>query len=253
MNMRHWDKLRTPPDSALKPITGGRLKGMTDISPQWRMQAMTEFFGPVGIGWKYEIVSLWHDPGANDEIVAHAKVNLFFKDSTAPDWSAPIPGVGGAMFVASEKAGLHTSDEAFKMAVTDALSVAMKALGMAADVYLGAKDSKYGPKVGEARSSGDPWGKKRATWDRVEKALNSSFGEGGLYDTAIPGSRDKLAVLKAVFGVTQIKVIRAMEDQAFYDAAKEKLMGAIEARLAEKMPKPGEAPAQAEPVDDLPF
>ena len=39
------------------------------------------------------------------------------------------------MFVANETKGLYTSDEAYKMALTDALSVACKALGMGADVY----------------------------------------------------------------------------------------------------------------------
>jgi hypothetical protein len=48
------------------------------------------------------------------------------------------------MLVEQEKNGLHTNDECFKMAVTDALSVAMKSLGMAADVYKGLWDgTKY--------------------------------------------------------------------------------------------------------------
>ena len=39
---------------------------------------------------------------------------------------------------------MYNSDEAYKMAVTDALSVAFKAFGMAAEVYLGNWDgSKY--------------------------------------------------------------------------------------------------------------
>ena len=55
-----------------------------------------------------------------------------------------IPGIGGSMFVASEKAGLRTNDECYKMAVTDALSVAMKMLGVGADIYMGRYDgSKY--------------------------------------------------------------------------------------------------------------
>ncbi len=56
------------------------------------------------------------------------------------EWSSPIPGIGGSMLVAKEQSGLHTSDEAYKMAITDALSVAMKMLGVAADIYAGLWD-----------------------------------------------------------------------------------------------------------------
>ena len=46
--------------------------------------------------------------------------------------------------VVKESGGLHINDEAYKMAVTDALSVALKMLGVGADVYMGLYDgSKY--------------------------------------------------------------------------------------------------------------
>lgn len=42
------------------------------------------------------------------------------------------------------KSGMHNNDEAFKMAVTDALSVACKMLGIGADIYAGRMDGdKY--------------------------------------------------------------------------------------------------------------
>ena len=40
-NLATWEALCRPPESALKKIGGGRLKGMTDINPQWRLQMMT--------------------------------------------------------------------------------------------------------------------------------------------------------------------------------------------------------------------
>jgi len=49
-HMKYWDKLHKPPLNVLKPIQAGRLRGKSDINPQWRMQAMTETFGPCGIG-----------------------------------------------------------------------------------------------------------------------------------------------------------------------------------------------------------
>lgn len=140
-NTQLWDKLRRPPKTALKQIKGGRLSGMTDVNPQWRYQAMTAAFGPCGDGWKYEIVKVWTEQ-AGDLALSFAHVNLYVRYAEA--WSAPIPGIGGSSMIAKEKGGLHVSDECYKMAITDALSVAMKMLGVAADIYAGLWDgSKY--------------------------------------------------------------------------------------------------------------
>jgi len=139
-NMHLWNKVKTPPPDALKEIKGGRLKGMTDISPQWRYQAMTEQFGPCGIGWKYEPTGVRFEAGNDGQIVVFADINLSILHDGV--WSEPIPGNGGSMFIAKETAGWHTSDEAIKMATTDALSVAMKVLGVGADIYMGKKEDR---------------------------------------------------------------------------------------------------------------
>jgi len=142
MSLEIWNKLSRPPKEALKQITGGRLNGKSDINPQWRMKAMTEQFGPCGIGWKYEIVKLWREDASNGEVFAFVQVAVYVKDGEK--WSEAIPGIGGSMLVAKEKSGLYNSDEGYKMATTDALSVAFKALGVAAEIYMGNWDgSKY--------------------------------------------------------------------------------------------------------------
>jgi len=142
MNMNYYNMMKRPPKTALKQIQGGRLKGMTDIKPQWRTEVMTEVFGPCGIGWSYEIEKLWSEPAPDNQVFSFAKVTVKIK--VDGEWSQPIPGIGGSMLIEKEKSGLHASDEAYKMAVTDALSVAMKALGVAADIYMGEWDgSKY--------------------------------------------------------------------------------------------------------------
>ena len=68
--MEVWNKLKQPPISALKKITGGRLAGKTDINPQWRYQVMTEVFGVCGRGWKYTIDKLWTEPAPAGEVFA---------------------------------------------------------------------------------------------------------------------------------------------------------------------------------------
>lgn len=141
--MEIYNAVRTVPENAKKPIYAGRLKGMTDINPMWRIQALTEQFGPVGIGWYYKTVRKWVEEGADGVKCAFVDIELYIKHNN--EWSMPIEGTGGNSFVAKEKSGLYTSDEAFKMALTDAISVACKALGFGADVYWQAGRSKYNP------------------------------------------------------------------------------------------------------------
>jgi hypothetical protein len=136
-----WNQVRSVPTEAQKKITGGRLNGKTDINPVWRLKTLTQTFGPCGIGWKYEIADKRLESGTAGEIAAFVDINLYIKHSG--EWSDAIPGVGGSMFVAKETKGLYTSDECYKMALTDAISVACKALGIAADVYWEADKSKY--------------------------------------------------------------------------------------------------------------
>lgn len=144
-NLNIYNKVRTVPKEALKTISAGRLKGMSDINPMWRIKVLTEMFGPVGFGWKYEIVKEWMTPCENNNTVAaFVDINLYYKYND--EWSEAIPGTGGSMFVASEKSGLHVSDECFKMALTDAISVACKAMGIGADVYWDKDTTKYSNK-----------------------------------------------------------------------------------------------------------
>jgi hypothetical protein len=140
-NMELYDKVRAVPKEAQKTIAAGRLKGMTDINPMWRIQKLTETFGPCGIGWKYTIQRQWMEQGANNEVAAFMDILLYYKWDG--EWSEGIPGTGGSSFVAKERNGMYTSDECYKMALTDAISVAAKAIGMGADIYWEKGRTKY--------------------------------------------------------------------------------------------------------------
>lgn len=140
-NMDIYEATRKCPDNALRPIQAGRLKGKSDINPMWRIKMLTEQFGPCGIGWYYDILKQWIEEGANGERSAFCNIALYYKADG--EWSKPVIGTGGAAFIANEKNGKYTSDECFKMALTDAISVACKALGFAADVYWDADRTKY--------------------------------------------------------------------------------------------------------------
>lgn len=137
-----YESMARPPASALKTIKGGKLSGKSDINPQWRYKIMTEKFGLCGIGWKYDILKLWTEQGAGNEVLAFAQIAVYIKDGDK--WSEPIIGIGGSKLVQSFKTGLESNDEGFKMAVTDAFSTSLKMLGVAADIYAGKWDgSKY--------------------------------------------------------------------------------------------------------------
>ncbi len=141
-NLELYEKFRKVPETAKKNITGGRLSGMTDINPMWRIKTLTEEFGVCGFGWYYEIVDQWLETAmAKDEITANVKINLYVKQGD--EWSKPIVGIGGSMLVANEKKGLYVNDECYKMALTDAISVACKSLGIGADVYWNKDNTKY--------------------------------------------------------------------------------------------------------------
>lgn len=141
-NLSVFNKVRQVPQSALKPISAGRLKGMSDVNPLWRILAMTDTFGVCGIGWKYEITKQWMETYGN-EIKGFCNINLYVKVDS--EWSDAIPGTGGSAFVTMERNGAYVNDEVYKMALTDALSVAMKSIGVAADIYF-AKGADLGTK-----------------------------------------------------------------------------------------------------------
>lgn len=143
-NMDIYNAVSAVPNSAQKRITGGRLNGMTDINPMWRIRELTELFGPCGIGWKYKIVREWLETASTGEVGAFVDIELQYRITPDADWSEPIPGTGGSKFVAAEKGNnLRASDECYKMALTDAISVACKALGFGADIYWEAGRTKY--------------------------------------------------------------------------------------------------------------
>lgn len=139
-NLDLYNRVRIVPEEAKKPIKGGRLNGMTDINPMWRIKVLTSEYGPCGIGWFYKPVKKWTEQ-AGGETVAFADIELFIK--VDGEWSQPICGTGGSKLSQNERNGLFVSDECYKMATTDAISVACKQLGIGADVYFGADRTKY--------------------------------------------------------------------------------------------------------------
>ena len=160
-SFKFWEQVKRPPETALKKISSGSLSGMTDISPMWRIEKMTELFGPCGIGWGYVPEKFWTEPGYNGETLCFSQVRVWYKDE---DKTGEVYGVGGSKLIQyfGTKKYHVSNDEGYKMAMTDAISVALKALGFGADIYAGKWDgSKYlGDKTPPPKQKGE-----------IEKAL----------------------------------------------------------------------------------
>lgn len=190
-NMEIWNRLKTVPQDSLKTIQAGRLRGKSDINPQWRYEVLTEVFGMCGFGWKYTIDRLWLENGDNGSIAAFANISIYVKHGG--EWSEPIPANGGSMFIENESKGAYTSDEAFKMAITDALGTAAKMLGVAADVYKGKNDTKYDKQPQSAPQQSAP--------QQPEKPWLSAAQFTKAKERIVNGEADVLPKLEAAFRI----------------------------------------------------
>lgn len=139
--MKIYEALRNVPKEAQKSFNNGRFSG-TDINPMWRIKKLTEVFGACGFGWYYDIASREIITSPDGTMCAFVAVKLYVKQGD--EWSKPIYGEGGNTFATKTKTGyVQTSDEAYKMALTDAVSNAAKQLGLGADIWFANDVAKY--------------------------------------------------------------------------------------------------------------
>lgn len=154
-NLEIYNQVRSVPEHALKKIEAGRLKGKSDINPMFRIQKLTEVFGPVGFGWYTEVSREWTEVSESGETAVFIDISLYVKKDG--EWSKPIHGTGGNKVLSLEKKwengecviNQYLDDEAYKKAYTDAISAAAKALGIGADVYWEADKTKYDARAEE--------------------------------------------------------------------------------------------------------
>ena len=158
INLRFWDKLKDVTDTtALKGFTkGGGFTG-TDINPTWRMERMTEVFGPVGWGWGYEVTN------RRTEMMKAKKGDVQVVFVTVRCWYVPVgeepawPKTDGvtdrrnpplnALWTGEQDGGTEVSlapDEVYKQAITDGFGKTSAQVGLASAIYRGKwDDSKY--------------------------------------------------------------------------------------------------------------
>lgn len=138
-NMQLWETLGKTDPKHTKPFTrSGGFKG-TAIKPMWAYQLMTEQFGPCGSGWginkpEFDVQHM------SNETVVYCTVSVWYEKPEKVAW-----GVGGDKCRTTRGNGNEfVDDEAYKKAFTDAVTNALKFIGVGADVHMGMfDDNKY--------------------------------------------------------------------------------------------------------------
>lgn len=190
-NMELYNKYKAVPSNAVKPFDNGSFKG-TEINTMWRIKCLTETFGPCGVGWYLEHINRWTEEGANDELMCFVEIKLYVKVNG--EWSKGISATGGSKLISFVKPRgdrdgyAKNSDEGYKMAYTDAFSVACKYLGIGADVYWDNDKTKYTqasedtvPTKDARKSTAQPTAsEKPLTWtlDELGEARSYAFDNG---------------------------------------------------------------------------
>jgi hypothetical protein len=183
-NTKLWDELkRVPPDQLKQFSRSGGFKG-TAIKPMWSFHRMTEIFGPCGQGWGIEPPSFITVP-AGDEILVYCTVAVWHTSRTHT-----VFGVGGDKVRVVQSSGPRNDDEAFKKAYTDAITNALKLIGVGADIHMGLWDgNKYAtpstdPDMPDENSSVDKKSKAnaRADYTKLEAGLRTIRDTGTLDD-----------------------------------------------------------------------
>lgn len=233
-NMRIYSAFERTPNEARKPILGGRLKGMTDVNPMYRIQKLTERFGPCGIGWYPEIVDKRTVDCPTGEVMCFIDLALYYREDPAGEWSKPVFGTGGNTLIAKEKSGLYANDEGWKMAYTDALSVACKALGMCADVYFEKGYGKYTspmrPNGGGSAPNGAPQNSAKPAQGQAQSARQNSAqpAQGQAQGAAQGNAAQRDRPVPAMATVQQIEFIRNFASDSLYQSAMESFGAELE-------------------------
>ena len=213
-NTALWDILKRTDPGATKPFQrAGGFRG-TQIDPAWRLQMMTEVFGPVGFGWGWEQVE-W----TIAERMVFICARVWFSDPlnrerrfyTGPQW-------GGTEMVRRNRDGTERpDDECFKMSMTDAIGKCFLQLGLAADVYLGQYDDSKYREESEVFYTAKKKGLDEVSIRRIEREVAEKLAEitslDDLDDYWRSGTNAKIREVGSVDKAAQSRMISAFSQK----------------------------------------
>ena len=159
-----WSSFWNTDPTRTKSFSGkGGFSG-TAINPTYVKERLTNFFGPVGMGWGYKVIDEeiikghrgTDKNGVEGQVLIH-KVLIEFWYRYKGVKSESIQAYGQTTFSGLNKYGWFTDEDAPKKAWTDAWMKAASDLGMCADVHAGRyDDNKYVAEMTEKFASDDP-------------------------------------------------------------------------------------------------
>lgn len=183
-NTKLWDILGRTDPKHTKPFTrGGGFKG-TALKPMYSYRRMTEEFGPCGIGWGVNEPSFQVVAGTDGEVLVYCTASIWYRQGNTE--AKTVYGVGGDKVVAKFSTGLKSDDEAFKKAFTDAVTNALKLIGVGADIHMGMfDDNKYvnamkeefAEPANDAPRKSSAQLKRDGAWDKLMFQLSADFGD----------------------------------------------------------------------------
>lgn len=181
-----WDRLgKTDPSHTKQFKRSGGFAG-TAIKPMWSFRRMTEEFGACGEGWGINQPSFQVVDGSEGEKLVYCTVGVWHGNR-----EQVVFGVGGDKVVGKNKYGLSSDDEAFKKAFTDAVTNALKLIGVGADVHMGLfEDSKYVASLKQQQPAVSDESRNRFVAE-CEQHINDTLTEQSLRDWwASPEQKD---------------------------------------------------------------
>lgn len=191
-NKEIWNLICETPPKHTKPVTQGS-HHYTSIQTQYRLERMTDLFGPCGVGWGFS--SECREVRLEDgNVLAVATVVLWYvhKDEHGIPARMEIGPYTSSeqLFLATAKKPIDT--DAYKKATTDALGKIMAHMGMCADVYYSMHDDqKYVEERRQEHASVDRGvaairaAKTREDLSAVVKKLAVTFNSGRVGDAAM--------------------------------------------------------------------
>lgn len=136
-NLEIWNAVeKTDPKYTKQFSRGGGFRG-TATNATYLIKKATKMFGPIGIGWGWNILEEKIVDGAPGDKIHYLKLQLWYS------WKGGLGKIehfGQTTFVGKNKNGPFTDEEAPKKSLTDALSKALSTLGFASDIHLGQYD-----------------------------------------------------------------------------------------------------------------
>jgi hypothetical protein len=147
-NLALWRLNETTDPAHTKPVKIG--KDMTAIDTYYQIKRATETFGPIGIGWGWnleeEVVEGTSKDGRTVS-VAKCKVTVWY---IPPGGSEDQRAYLGPVIACNQlvTGSGYVDDEAFKKATSDGITKSLSYLGFSADIFMGLYDDmKYVAKL----------------------------------------------------------------------------------------------------------